>query len=211
MLVNLVSKAEAIFDSVKEVRDQARKEGFEDFETDLLLKTYLEKGLGKARARYILYEKPRLEKQKKLTDNNAKIGKNDYNNVPEIPAPDNIVIPAEVVDEVINEQEHSEAIEALKPNYEVEELKLRLDTTQANLDQVLADKKNIEEKYKQLEAKTRLSPSNQIPAVQGNTLRVKVVVSDVFREVLRLKGSKIIYANVVIDIQQNKYVRLEPL
>lgn len=43
------------------------------------------------------------------------------------------MIPAEVVDEVINEQEHSEAIEALKPNYEVEELKLRLDTTQDSL------------------------------------------------------------------------------
>ena len=138
--------------------------------------------------------------------------KNEDNNVPQIPAPDyNIVVPEQVVNEVIGEQEHSEANEALKPNYEVEELKLRLDTTQANLDQALADKKNIEEKYKQLEAKTRLSPSNQIPAVQGNTLRVKVVVSDVFREVLRLKGSKIIYANVVIDIQQNKYVRLEPL
>ena len=93
----------------------------------------------------------------------------------------------------------------------VEELKLRLDTTQDSLDQVRAEKKQLEEKYRQLEAKTRLSPSNQIPAVQGNTLRIKVVVSDVFREVLRLKGSKIIYANIVIDTSQNKYVRLEPL
>jgi hypothetical protein len=62
MLVDLVNNAEAIFDSVKEIRDQARTEGFEDYKTDLLLKTYLEKGLGKAKARYILYEKPRLEK-----------------------------------------------------------------------------------------------------------------------------------------------------
>lgn len=92
--------------------------------------------------------------------------KNEDNNVPQIPAPDyDIVVPEQVVNEVIGEQEHSEANEALKPNYEVEELKLRLDTTQANLDQALADKKNIEEKYKQLEAKTRLSPSNQIPAL----------------------------------------------
>ena len=211
MLVNLVNNAEATFDSVKEIRDQARKEGFEDFETDLLLKTYLEKALGKTKARNILYWKPRREAQKRLTDKTVTDHKNEDNNVPEIPAPDNIVIPAEVVDEVLDEQEHSEAIEALKPNYEVEGLKLRLDTTQANHDQALADKKNREEKYIQLEAKKRWNPSNQIPAVQGNTLRVKVVVSDVFREVLRLKGSKIIYANVVIDIQQNKYVRLEPL
>jgi hypothetical protein len=141
MLVDLVNNAEAIFDSVKEIRDQARTEGFEDYETDLLLKTYLEKGLGKAKARYILYEKPRLEKQKKLTDNNAKIGENDYNNVPEIPAPDyNIVFPDHVIEEVIQEQKQDQ-VQAQKPNHEVEELRLRLDTTQANLDQERADKK----------------------------------------------------------------------
>ncbi len=200
MLVDLVNKAETIFDSVKEVRDQARKKGFEDFETDLLLKTYLERGLGKAKARYILYEKPRREEHKKLTDKLATSSKIDYNNVPEIPAPDyNIVVPDQVVNEVISEQEQTEAF---KPNYEVEELKLRIDTLQDNFDQAIADKKQLEEKYKLLEAKTRLSPSNQIPAVQGITFRVKVVVSDVFREALRLKGSKIIYANVVIDMQQ---------
>jgi acid stress-induced BolA-like protein IbaG/YrbA len=57
----------------------------------------------------------------------------------------------------------------------------------------------------------KVEEKNSSPAVQGNTLRVKVVVSDVFREVLRLKGSKIIYANVAIDVPQNKYIRLEPL
>jgi hypothetical protein len=39
---------------------------------------------------------------------------NEDNNVPEIPAPDyNIVVPEQVVNEVIDEKEHSEAIEAL--------------------------------------------------------------------------------------------------
>jgi hypothetical protein len=53
-------------------------------------------------------------------------------------------------------------------------------------------------------------PSNKLPALQGNTLRTKVVVNQMFREILALKGSKEIYANVVIDVSQNKYVRLEP-
>jgi hypothetical protein len=44
-LVELVSNAEAIFNSVKEIRDQTRSEGFEDYETELLLKTYLVRGL----------------------------------------------------------------------------------------------------------------------------------------------------------------------
>jgi hypothetical protein len=41
MLVNLENNTKAIFDSIEEIRTQARSEGFEDFETDLLLKPYL--------------------------------------------------------------------------------------------------------------------------------------------------------------------------
>jgi hypothetical protein len=86
-----------------------------------------------------------------------------------------------------------------------------LENTRSNLAQTIEDRQQLEEKNKQLEAKTRVSPSNSIPAVQGNTLRTKVVVLDLFREVLKLKGSRVIYANVAVDISQNKYIRLEPL
>ena len=41
MLVDLENNTKAIFDSIEEIRTQARSEGFEDFETDLLLKPYL--------------------------------------------------------------------------------------------------------------------------------------------------------------------------
>lgn len=50
-----------------------------------------------------------------------------------------------------------------------------------------------------------------MPSLQGNNLRTKVVVSQLFREILQLKGSKMIYANILIDVAQNKYVRLEPV
>jgi hypothetical protein len=82
---------------------------------------------------------------------------------------------------------------------------------QGDLDQALTDKKSLEEKYKQLEARTRVSPSNNFPHYLGNTLRTKIVVNQVFREILILKGSKVIYANVVIDISQNKYIRLDSI
>lgn len=68
-----------------------------------------------------------------------------------------------------------------EPDYGTEELKLQLENTRSNLDQTIEDKKQLEEKYKQLEAKTRVSPSNSIPVVQGNTLRTKVAVSDIFK------------------------------
>jgi hypothetical protein len=41
MLKDLVNDTNAIFNSVKEIRAQAHSEGFNDFETDLLLKAYL--------------------------------------------------------------------------------------------------------------------------------------------------------------------------
>jgi hypothetical protein len=206
MLVDLRDKAgsviEDIEDRIEKINVQGRSEGFEGHEIDLLLRMYLSEIKTKRQLKWILTDKPRIKEQKKLTD------KRDIN----VPAPDySIVVPDQVIDEVINEQEQPEAIEALRPNYEVEELKLKVDTLQDNLDQERADKKQLEEKYKQLEAKTRVPPTNNIPAVQGNTLRTKVVVSDVFREILKLKGSKGIYANVVIDTSQNKYIRLEPL
>jgi hypothetical protein len=92
-----------------------------------------------------------------------------------------------------------------------------LDTSKENVELLTLRNKGLkakniqlEAKNIQLEAKTRNSPSNNIPALQGNNLITKVVVSQLFREILQLKGSKMIYANIIIDITQNKYIRLEP-
>jgi hypothetical protein len=216
MLVDLENNTKAIFDSIEEIRTQARSEGFEDFETDLLLKPYLDRGMGRDRAKYILRDKSRRKKQNSLTKNLGTSPQIDDNNVPKIPAPDyNIVFPDQVFDKATQEQKKEpspfEEFKQQEPDYGTEELKLQLENTRSNLDQTIEDKKQLEEKYKQLEAKTRVSPSNSIPAVQGNNLRIKVVVAQIFREVLALKGSKMIYANILIDLTQNKYVRLEPL
>jgi hypothetical protein len=216
MLVDLENNTKAIFDSMEEIRTQARSEGFEDFETDLLLKLYLERGMGRDRAKYILRDKSRRGKQKSLTKDLGTSPQIGDNNVPKIPAPDyNIVVPDHFLNEATQEQKKEpspfEKFKQQGPDYDTEELKLQLENTRSNLAQTIEDRQQLEEKNKQLEAKTRVSPSNSIPAVQGNTLRTKVVVLDLFREVLKLKGSRVIYANVAVDISQNKYIRLEPL
>ena len=54
MLSDLRSNTRAIFDSVDEIKDQARSEGFEDFEIDMLLKSYLKEFLSKDQLKYIL-------------------------------------------------------------------------------------------------------------------------------------------------------------
>jgi hypothetical protein len=47
--------------------------------------------------------------------------------------------------------------------------------------------------------------------MQENKLKTKIVLNHLFREILPLKGARVIYANIVIDLSQNKYVGLEPL
>jgi hypothetical protein len=102
---------------------------------------------------------------------------------------------------VLGQEQEKLQIESYQQNYAAEDLRLQLD--QAS--------NKIEEKNIQLESKTIISPSISIPAMQGNELRIKVVVSQLFKEILQLKGSKMIYANIIIDRTQNKYIRLEPV
>ena len=222
MLVNLQDTISSALDDaqdrIEKIRHQAHSENFSNHEIDLLLKKLLSGLKTKRQLKWMLTDKPRIREQKKLMEKRDINVPIDENNVPEIPVPGyDSVVPEQVIDIVAQEQEQqqvqeqrSEVFEKQKPNYEVEQLKLQLDTTQANLDQSIANQKNLE-KFKPLEAQARLSLTNTILPVNGNTIRVKVVVSNVFREVLALKGSKVIYANIVIDTRQNKYVKLEPI
>ena len=227
MLNDLRSNTRAIFDSVDEIKEQARIEGFEEFETNLLLKSYLKEFLTKSQLRYILHDKPITQSQKNLTNETHNIMQLDENkilednNIPsDIPPPDyKLVVSEEHLNEVTQQQQLDQhdlktdtpRFDAYKQDYAIEDLKSQLDTSKENVELLTLRNKELEEKYKQLEAKTRVSPSNSIPSLQGNNLRTKVVVSQLFREILQLKGSKMIYANILIDVAQNKYVRLEPV
>jgi hypothetical protein len=213
MLTDLRSNTGAWIDSIEEIRQQAHKEGFTDEQTQLLLKQYLSKFLKKDQIKYILYGKPRIEKQKNLTDKTGNIPLDV--NVPvepetvNIPTDYKIVVPDQVLEEeteqLQQEQEHTSETLETKPDYEGESLKMQLDIASNKVTELTAQVKNLEEKYKKAEARNRVSPGNNSPVLQGNTLKTKIVVNQVFREIL-LKGLKEIYANVVIDVSQNKYI-----
>jgi hypothetical protein len=189
MLVDLRNSTATYFEQIKKIRNQAHSEGLDQI-------------------KYILYDKARRARQKSLTIDLGRSPQHD--NIPSIPAPDyKIVVPDQVIEE--EQEQLTQQQQEYKPEYALEDLRSQVESYKSQIEELTADKKNIEEKYKQLEAKTRVSPSNSIPAVQGNNLRTKVVVEQIFREVLALKGSKMIYANILIDLTQNKYVRLEPL
>lgn len=207
MLTDLRSNTQAILDSIDEIKAQVRSEGFEDYEIGLLIRSYLKDFLSKDQLRYILYQKPRREAQKNLIDKVATSPQIDDNNVPQIAAPDyKVVIPDQVLDEVTQEKQ-TENFDNYKQDNALEDLRVQLNNTNSKNNDLAARIKILEE---QLEAKTRNSPSNNIPEVQENNLKTKVIVSQLFKDILKLKGSKMIYANIIIDTTQNKYIGIEP-
>lgn len=104
MLTDLKSNAGAVaswLDRVEEIRHQAHEEGFDDEQTKLLLRHYLSGFLKKRRVEWILTDKPRIEKQKKLMEKH-RINATDANvpiNEPEtvnIPTDYNVIIPQDM-------------------------------------------------------------------------------------------------------------------
>jgi hypothetical protein len=105
MLTDLRSNTQAILDSIEEIKAQARSEGFEDYEIGLLIRSYFKDFLSKNRLSYILYKQPRRKAQKNLIDKVGTSPQIDDNNVPQIASADyKVVIPDQVLDEVIQEQ-----------------------------------------------------------------------------------------------------------
>jgi hypothetical protein len=221
MLVDLRNTTATIIDAIEDIKIQARSEGLEDHETDLLIRSYLKEFLDKDQIKYVLHDKPRRAKQKSLTEKSGTSPLDVNMSEETITLPTEHKILPQDLEEITQEQQEQEDTEpelspfeelkTQKPDYAIEDLKIQLDNEKNKSNELITQNKALEEKYKQLEARTRVSPSNSIPTVQGNTLRVKIVVNQVFREMLQLKGSKMIYANIVIDTSQNKYVRLEPI
>jgi hypothetical protein len=197
MLLDLKTNIDVLFESVEAIREQARSENFEDYEIDLLLKQFLKQFLNPRQIKWILVDQPRELIQKKISENLDSNVQNDDKNLPELAQP-------EVTD-------HDETIQLKDKKHTTQDLNLKLENDLINLDNSLTDKRHLKEKNKQLEAETRVLPSNDFPMLQGNTLTTKVVVSQLFREILGLKGSKMIYANILIDVSQNKFIKLEPI
>jgi hypothetical protein len=87
----------------------------------------------------------------------------------------------------------------------IEDLRERVSGLTKDNIKLLNEKKELEDKYNQLKANQNVNTS--IPALSGNTLRIKVVVNQIFREALQLRSSKIIYANLLIGASvRSKYL-----
>ena len=208
MLVDLRDTTRISFNNIEEkmgkIRTQAHSEGFNEQQIRLLLKQYLGDALTRRRIKYLIYEVPKAKEQKKLREDLAEIGKGT--NMPiEKPEPETVNIPTDykvvIPDWVLEEetkqlereqkqQEDTESVNEVfeefnqQPNYKVENLKIQLDNARNKITELTIQNKNLEERYKQLKARTTVQPSNNVPALQGNILRTKIVVNPFFREVI---------------------------
>jgi hypothetical protein len=200
---DLANHVNSAFETLEKVKVQARKEGFSDDEIYYLSR----KALGKVKSRgqldYLFHGKRRY--QEKRLSQKHEIMQNNSNNLPDLHLPDYKTVVLR------QEQEKPQIIESYQQNHVAEDLRLQLNQANNKIEEQNTQIKTLEEKYKQLASEKGISPSNSIPFIQGNNLRTKVIVSQVFREILNLKGSKMIYANILIDVSQNKYIRLEPV
>ena len=189
---DLANHINSTVETLKKIKDQARKEGFSDDEIYYLSRKALSVVKSRGQLDYLFHGKKRYQ-EKRLRRKHEIMQKNS-NNLPDLHLPDYKTA-------VLGQEQEKLQIESYQQNYAAEDLRLQSD--QAS--------NKIEEKNIQPEAKAIISPSNSIPAMQGNELRTKVVVSQLFKEILQLEGSKMIYANIIIDRTQNKYIRLEPV
>ena len=139
MLLDFRSNTAAWLDGIEEIREQAQKEGFTEDQTKLLLRQYLRGFLKKRQVEWILTDKPRIERQKKLIEKH-RVTATDANvpiNEPEtvsFPTDYNIVVPEQVLEEetkrLQQEQQQegsepvSEVLEKLKANQEIQNLKM---------------------------------------------------------------------------------------
>jgi hypothetical protein len=197
---DLANHVNSTVETLEKVKDQARKEGFSDDEIYYLCRKALSVVKSRGQLDYLFHGKKRYQ-EKRLRRKHEIMQKNS-NNLPDLHLPDyKTAVLEQEQTAVLGQEQEKLQIESYQQNYAAEDLRLQSD--QAS--------NKIEEKNIQLEAKAIISPSNSIPAMQGNELRTKVVVSQLFKEILQLKGSKMIYANIIIDRTQNKYIRLEPV
>ena len=203
---DLANHVNSTFEIFEKIKVQAHKDGFSDDEIYYMSRKALRIVKSRGQLDYFFHGKRRYQ-EKRLSRKHEIMQKNS-NNLLDLPLPDYKSVALSQEQEKPRPQPQ---IELYQQNNVAEDLRLQLDQANNKIEEQNTQIKKLEEKYKQLESKTGISPTNNISLLEGNNLKTKVIVSQIFREILNFKGSKMIYANILIDVSQNKYIRLEPV
>ena len=163
----------------EKIKERASQEGFSEEETTNLFKDHLRGVLTARQIRWYFVEKPETNLKRQL-----ELKQKEKENIQirsQVQIQD-----AELVTETRSIPVDSTEIES------IQDLRATVDTQQQYIS-TLEDK--VQEK--------------QEVARSQNQIRVKISVSQLYRDVLMMRNSNAIYTNILID--NNKYVKLEPV
>ena len=171
------------FNNFEKIKERARQEGFNDEETTNLFKDHLRGVLTARQIRWYLVEKEESNLKRQLEFKEKE--KQETNKNIQIRSQVQIQ-DAELVSETKSIPVDSTELES------IQDLRATVDTQQQYIS-------TLEEKVQEKEEVTR----------SQNQIRIKISVSQLYRDVLMMRNSNAIYTNILID--NNKYVKLEPL
>lgn len=191
-LINLIKECGKVgtkfSDTIEKVKTRARGEGFTDKEILSLLRTHLKESLTPRQIKWIVIEKEQKTIKRQLELKNKENSKTIQLTTNATIKDAELVEPQIAKPQEITFEDTPESPQDLKATIQ----------TQQNYIETLEH--TVQEKTEAQRSKNRI--------------RTKVVVSQLYREVLMMRNANALYASIIIDfsdVENPKYVKLEPV
>ena len=193
---NLARKLSELFEAVKQ---RGHEEGFTDYEIKDMLRTHLKGSLTAGQIKWYLYDKDKYDLRKRLAaasqvDGN-KVIEEDHTGIEQrsrTTGHDVAIIPdcrsSNIVETTTVELDQKKEQETES----MEDLKVTIESQAQYIDTL----------------ENKIQEKQEIQKWQAQ-LRIKISISQLYRDVLMMRNSNAIYTNILID--NKKYVRLEPI
>jgi hypothetical protein len=201
-LINIIKElgklGTKISNVVEKLKERARSEGFNEDETKTLMRIYLKGVLSKRQIQYWVSDRDKMNLKRQLELKQQQGQGQGQNNQVHLRTKANVQ-DAQLVSETktieLEQKREPEEGEEQEEQYQAESIQdlratVSTQTTYINtLEDRLKEKEEINKSLKQQ--------------------RIKISVSQMYRDVLMMRNTNAIYANILID--NNKYVKLEPI
>jgi hypothetical protein len=192
---NIGTKLSELFEAVKQ---KGHEEGFTDYEIRDMLRTHLKGSLSAGQIKWYLYEKDKYDLRKQLAGSSQ--------------VEDNKVIEQNTKDIELRSRTKVQDV-AIIPNnitsniVETTTVELDQEKEQLQTESVRDLKATIEHQAQYINTlEDKIQEKQEIQKLQGQ-LRIKISISQLYRDVLMMRNSGVTYTHIIID--NDKYIKLE--
>jgi hypothetical protein len=201
-LLNLIKEVGKIGTKLSElfeaVKQKGHEEGFTDYEIRDMLRTHLKGSLSAGQIKWYLYEKDKYDLRKQLAGSSQ--------------VEDNKVIEQNTKDIELRSRTKVQDV-AIIPNnitsniVETTTVELDQEKEQLQTESVRDLKATIEHQAQYINTlEDKIQEKQEIQKLQGQ-LRIKISISQLYRDVLMMRNSGVTYTHIIID--NDKYIKLE--